>query len=148
MLRRPPRSPRTDTLFPYTTLFRSVNWPRCTHSCSTGWKSKPADPTQLQERRSRSYNAEDDLEPLPLGLVAAGLRQPRPGAGWRRRTRASDRAIRAAVRLRRRARLRAPAPPAARAPRVRADDRRLAGARRGEPAREADGDAGQSGRAH
>src|SRR3546814_20381863 len=24
MLRRPPRSPRTDTLFPYTTLFRSV----------------------------------------------------------------------------------------------------------------------------
>src|SRR3546814_411354 len=25
MIRRPPRSPRTDTLFPYTTLFRSVN---------------------------------------------------------------------------------------------------------------------------
>src|SRR3546814_12714286 len=25
MIRRPPRSPRTDTLFPYTTLFRS--WP-------------------------------------------------------------------------------------------------------------------------
>src|SRR3546814_19535016 len=24
MLRRPPRSPRTDTLFPYTTLFRST----------------------------------------------------------------------------------------------------------------------------
>src|SRR3546814_11544274 len=24
MIRRPPRSPRTDTLFPYTTLFRSV----------------------------------------------------------------------------------------------------------------------------
>src|SRR3546814_4280061 len=24
MLRRPPRSPRTDSLFPYTTLFRSV----------------------------------------------------------------------------------------------------------------------------
>src|SRR3546814_9999058 len=26
MLRRPPRSTRTDTLFPYTTLFRSVRW--------------------------------------------------------------------------------------------------------------------------
>src|SRR3546814_20629470 len=25
MIRRPPRSTRTDTLFPYTTLFRSVN---------------------------------------------------------------------------------------------------------------------------
>src|SRR3546814_8706568 len=26
MLRRPPRSTRTDTLFPYTTLFRSTQW--------------------------------------------------------------------------------------------------------------------------
>src|SRR3546814_11633447 len=28
MLRRPPRSTRTDTLFPYTTLFRSGDWTR------------------------------------------------------------------------------------------------------------------------
>src|SRR3546814_7333026 len=29
MIRRPPRSTRTDTLFPYTTLFRSaLVWPR------------------------------------------------------------------------------------------------------------------------
>src|SRR3546814_320262 len=26
MIRRPPRSTRTDTLFPYTTLFRSIDW--------------------------------------------------------------------------------------------------------------------------
>src|SRR3546814_20370280 len=26
MIRRPPRSTRTDTLFPYTTLFRSQTW--------------------------------------------------------------------------------------------------------------------------
>src|SRR3546814_19565265 len=26
MIRRPPRSTRTDTLFPYTTLFRSIVW--------------------------------------------------------------------------------------------------------------------------
>src|SRR3546814_4107304 len=26
MIRRPPRSTRTDTLFPYTTLFRSLAW--------------------------------------------------------------------------------------------------------------------------
>src|SRR3546814_10867684 len=26
MIRRPPRSTRTDTLFPYTTLFRSAEW--------------------------------------------------------------------------------------------------------------------------
>src|SRR3546814_243302 len=36
-IRRPPRSTRTDTLFPYTTLFRSLtagrarNW--CDHAC-------------------------------------------------------------------------------------------------------------------
>src|SRR3546814_11509814 len=29
MIRRPPRSTRTDTLFPYTTLFRSVSVDRC-----------------------------------------------------------------------------------------------------------------------
>src|SRR3546814_19970807 len=29
MIRRPPRSTRTDTLFPYTTLFRSVFLRRC-----------------------------------------------------------------------------------------------------------------------
>src|SRR3546814_9785602 len=28
MIRRPPRSTRTDTLFPYTTLFRSPFWER------------------------------------------------------------------------------------------------------------------------
>src|SRR3546814_3362068 len=28
MIRRPPRSTRTDTLFPYTTLFRSLQEPR------------------------------------------------------------------------------------------------------------------------
>src|SRR3546814_12888174 len=26
MIRRPPRSTRTDTIFPYTTLFRSIVW--------------------------------------------------------------------------------------------------------------------------
>src|SRR3546814_1511166 len=29
MIRRPPRSTRTDTLFPYTTLFRSILRARC-----------------------------------------------------------------------------------------------------------------------
>src|SRR3546814_6920725 len=29
MIRRPPRSTRTDTLFPYTTLFRSCSYQHC-----------------------------------------------------------------------------------------------------------------------
>src|SRR3546814_3155395 len=38
MIRRPPRSTRTDTLFPYTTLFRSTGW-KVGHS---KWGLKPA----------------------------------------------------------------------------------------------------------
>src|SRR3546814_15357834 len=34
MIRRPPRSTRTDTLFPYTTLFRSSSWSCCRSTCS------------------------------------------------------------------------------------------------------------------
>src|SRR3546814_5006909 len=42
MIRRPPRSTRTDTLFPYTTLFRSVlNLDKCIgcHTCSITCKN-------------------------------------------------------------------------------------------------------------
>src|SRR3546814_15094661 len=35
MIRRPPRSTRTDTLFPYTTLFRSDEAP-CVPACHPG----------------------------------------------------------------------------------------------------------------
>src|SRR3546814_20267316 len=34
MIRRPPRSTRTDTLFPYTTLFRSRFDPSCLSDCA------------------------------------------------------------------------------------------------------------------
>src|SRR3546814_11953177 len=37
MLPRPPRSTRTDTLFPYTTLFRSV---QCIE-CGNAWQPEP-----------------------------------------------------------------------------------------------------------
>src|SRR3546814_19656796 len=40
MIRRPPRSTRTDTLFPYTTLFRSYR-PGCCPS-RTGWRWEQA----------------------------------------------------------------------------------------------------------
>src|SRR3546814_7892433 len=44
MIRRPPRSTRTDTLFPYTTLFRSQEQRRCRApgSSTAFWKSLPA----------------------------------------------------------------------------------------------------------
>src|SRR3546814_9960634 len=50
MIRRPPRSTRTDTLFPYTTLFRSPASPcadrdggsACRHRASRSWCRCPA----------------------------------------------------------------------------------------------------------
>src|SRR3546814_4560143 len=42
MIRRPPRSTRTDTLFPYTTLFRSTG---------------PASPTSRTSRRRSSWSS-------------------------------------------------------------------------------------------
>src|SRR3546814_4489053 len=46
MIRRPPRSTRTDTLFPYTTLFRSLR-----RHDSEGYRrgrSPPVDPDRLE----------------------------------------------------------------------------------------------------
>src|SRR3546814_2614598 len=58
MIRRPPRSTRTDTRFPYTTLFRSgrtcrtsPSWPRSPpdrnselrQGCSCRWTARPQD---------------------------------------------------------------------------------------------------------
>src|SRR3546814_10534961 len=39
MIRRPPRSTRTDTLFPYTTLFRSTRFRRVTGLSPILWKA-------------------------------------------------------------------------------------------------------------
>src|SRR3546814_14647475 len=43
MLRRPPRSTRTDTLFPYTTLFRSSAFAKLERDSASAMP-KPADP--------------------------------------------------------------------------------------------------------
>src|SRR3546814_17722297 len=45
MIRRPPRSTRTDTLFPYTTLFRSLSV-----------RSAPMRPQQINDRSLMSTN--------------------------------------------------------------------------------------------
>src|SRR3546814_2297702 len=49
MIRRPPRSTRTDTLFPYTTLFRSnYDFVHCTNY----WTSKDANLTLRSEEHT------------------------------------------------------------------------------------------------
>src|SRR3546814_12095758 len=63
MIRRPPRSTRTDTLFPYTTLFRS---PACRHvgvhpraaSVRSGDRQFPGDPASSGGDRSEEHTSE------------------------------------------------------------------------------------------
>src|SRR3546814_17852381 len=50
MIRRPPRSTRTDTLFPYTTLFRSVRGDHVGRPQRMPRRAVVADPTDLVER--------------------------------------------------------------------------------------------------
>src|SRR3546814_17929390 len=54
MIRRPPRSTRTDTLFPYTTLFRSRTLWRATDEWPDGSASPAAD-----NRASRDFPRRD-----------------------------------------------------------------------------------------
>src|SRR3546814_960463 len=53
MIRRPPRSTRTDTLFPYTTLFRSGDRAgRCRHR-EAAWRARPGSRLHIRPRLSR-----------------------------------------------------------------------------------------------
>src|SRR3546814_10375689 len=69
MIRRPPRATRTDTLFPYTTLFRS--------------KPKPATPSPAKP----AAPAGQPLAPASQREAGQGLK---PGAGDYGPTRAGD----------------------------------------------------------
>src|SRR3546814_4523597 len=64
MIRRPPRSTRTDTLFPYTTLFRSL-------SASVGYYGGPW--AELADRAPRCpallhFGARDAMIPVSLAV--------------------------------------------------------------------------------
>src|SRR3546814_2483150 len=62
MIRRPPRSTRTDTLFPYTTLFRSRL--RISGRCRCGARRKqnllPSPPSPPKQRSARPTGADDE----------------------------------------------------------------------------------------
>src|SRR3546814_5466482 len=66
MIRRPPRSTRTDTLFPYTTLFRSITSPRACAPCLG--ERAPSDRAQKrcqsEHKDSRSEEHTSELQSL------------------------------------------------------------------------------------
>src|SRR3546814_5766943 len=71
MIRRPPRSTRTDTLFPYTTLFRSVkNTPKVTGFLGAG--NKPAPISQAEADRIIHQVKEGVERPKPSVTFSIG----------------------------------------------------------------------------
>src|SRR3546814_10620991 len=65
MMLRPPRSTRTDTLFPYPTLFRSARLARCHAHCPA---DRPDSDARISEidgslRRSRGWPASRQMRP-------------------------------------------------------------------------------------
>src|SRR3546814_9998459 len=78
MIRRPPRSTRTDTLFPYTTLFRSSH--------------KERHLNELLDGRHRWLPTVERLRPhLPWGLVLRQIQAlPPPVRSFSERTRSEE----------------------------------------------------------
>src|SRR3546814_6420420 len=65
MIRRPPRSTRTDTLFPYTTLFRSpLSGGRGGLALSGGGRGRPSRPAASEGDASRSEEHTSELQSL------------------------------------------------------------------------------------
>src|SRR3546814_942788 len=61
MIRRPPRSTRTDTLFPYTTLFRSA---RCPFTSSSTERMRSSFDARASSPSSRSEEHTSELQSL------------------------------------------------------------------------------------
>src|SRR3546814_10806065 len=59
MIRRPPRSTRTDTLFPYTTLFRSPS-----RSARRARPTPPSSPPRCSPTRMRSEEHTSEIQSL------------------------------------------------------------------------------------
>src|SRR3546814_118220 len=70
MIRRPPRSTRTDTLFPYTTLFRSFQLPaKFIASCTAPMLVAPSPKLTIVTRSSPRVLAAN-ARPLAIGAPA------------------------------------------------------------------------------
>src|SRR3546814_15447153 len=78
MIRRPPRSTRTDTLFPYTTLFRSLprQWPR--RGRATAGRRRTAREGVGGRRRRWAAGPDSGSAPARGGNAGSAGRRPAP----------------------------------------------------------------------
>src|SRR3546814_9321596 len=79
MIRRPPRSTRTDTLFPYTTLFRSIGGPghrhrrRAGHIAEDDWRLDAARTVALDPAIAGKGEAGQKLAEVFHHIVSFGF---------------------------------------------------------------------------
>src|SRR3546814_5517875 len=83
MIRRPPRSTRTDTLFPYTTLFRSIagHARRRTRAAQAGRHRAAGPAAHRAERTGRGAQAGAGKARPAVIAGNPAARRARPGAG-------------------------------------------------------------------
>src|SRR3546814_10836792 len=98
MIRRTPRSTRTDTLFPYTTLFRSARSAR-RDDLSRIWRRGP------ELRQLRPDRARGRARRFGLSLGLFGAEQPRDAPDQRLWQRGAEAAFSARARIGRAGRL-------------------------------------------
>src|SRR3546814_11862142 len=80
MIRRPPRSTRTDTLFPYTTLFRSAHYSRLSEPQPAGHPRCPQSPgLRLSLGHALHRARQDDRDKDPDVASAAMVQQAQVG---------------------------------------------------------------------
>src|SRR3546814_6698926 len=85
MIRRPPRSTRTDTLFPYTTLFRSDPLhgpPQQNDRCRRAVPIHPARRIHAPELRHRRDQPDQNRKPALVGCRNEGRSDPDEPAGY------------------------------------------------------------------
>src|SRR3546814_7681757 len=74
MIRRPPRSTRTDTLFPYTTLFRSINFGKWTFILMSEFSASLAPvPSGYRRRYTVDFKRQVVQESMASGASIAGV---------------------------------------------------------------------------
>src|SRR3546814_11456167 len=87
MIRRPPRSTRTDTLFPYTTLFRSKSAAEIRAGANQQWIRQTRPGPDLASIKDETVTARDG-KPIPVRIYRPKAKGTLPilvyyhGDGW------------------------------------------------------------------
>src|SRR3546814_5199088 len=81
MIRRPPRSTRTDTLFPYTTLFRGGNMLKYLIACSAAALAASGVHAQAADNKAELFGQRASLQDVDISPDGQSIVYVAPGPG-------------------------------------------------------------------